>query len=97
MCLDAVLVKFLFNLHCQSIMDVEACKNVAPEKKVDCRWGKWDWAPCSVTCGKGIQKGIKRVEVPAQKGGKPCTPSVLYLVDERPCNKRCPRKYFFVF
>ena len=93
MCLDAVLVKFLFNLHCQSIMDVEACK----KKKVDCQWGKWDWAPCSVTCGKGIQKGIKRVEVPAQKGGKPCTPSVLYLVDERPCNKRCPRKYFFVF
>ena len=69
------------NSHSQGVINVEACLPPA----VDCRWGQWEYGSCSVTCGGGIQTGIRRVIIQAENGGTPCVGPSL---DERACNQQ---------
>ena len=69
------------NSHSQGVINVEACLPPA----VDCRWGQWEYGSCSVTCGGGIQTGIRRVIIQAENGGSPCVGPSL---DERACNQQ---------
>ena len=55
----------------------------------DCKWGEWEYDSCSVTCGDGTKRGIRRVMVQASNGGKPCIGSSL---NTQPCRSgvSCP-------
>ena len=68
-------------------MDVEACK------AVNCQWSQWEYQPCGVTCGEGVQIGMRRVLVQPTNGGKTCDGPALKTT---PCKSpaRCPRMYF---
>ena len=41
-------------------------------KTVDCEFGEWEYLPCSVTCGEGIQIGHRNIVQQAENGGMDC-------------------------
>jgi len=44
---------------------------------VDCTLGDWsEWAPCTVTCGKGSQTRLRGIRLGPASGGKGCDPKL---------------------
>lgn len=41
------------------------------ECPVDCQWSEWDYGPCSVTCGEGVQVNVREM-FPEMFGGNAC-------------------------
>eukprot|EP00931_Biecheleriopsis_adriatica_P068777 TRINITY_DN4268_c1_g1_i1.p1 TRINITY_DN4268_c1_g1~~TRINITY_DN4268_c1_g1_i1.p1 ORF type:complete len:2284 (+),score=382.55 TRINITY_DN4268_c1_g1_i1:32-6853(+) len=51
----------------------------------DCVWAAWDhWSGCSCTCGGGLKRRNRVIEVTPREGGDPCSPSDKSEV--APCN-----------
>ena len=51
----------------------------------DCQWAAWDaWSGCSCTCGGGLKRRARTVEVAPRAGGDLCEPSEKSQVE--PCN-----------
>ena len=52
--------------------------------RVHCKWGNFGkWSQCSVTCGEGMQTGIRSILRRPRNGGRRCRGSKFMV---RPCN-----------
>ena len=50
----------------------ENCKRTCGNCPIDCQWSKWQYGPCSKTCGSGVKVISRTEKVKAQNGGRPC-------------------------
>eukprot|EP00927_Polykrikos_kofoidii_P048726 TRINITY_DN42941_c0_g1_i1.p1 TRINITY_DN42941_c0_g1~~TRINITY_DN42941_c0_g1_i1.p1 ORF type:complete len:1553 (+),score=204.95 TRINITY_DN42941_c0_g1_i1:74-4660(+) len=58
--------------------EIARCEEVpCVNEKQDCVWKGWStWSTCSKSCGAGIQRRSRYVEIAPKGGGKPCDPLV---------------------
>ena len=58
--------------------------NISSIRTVHCKWGDFGkWSKCSVTCGEGMQTGIRSILRRPRNGGRRCRGSKFMV---RPCN-----------
>lgn len=67
-----------------SLKEMKDCEN-EPCPIRDCQWAAWDhWSGCSCTCGGGLKRRARIVEVAPRAGGALCEPSD--KLEVVPCN-----------
>lgn len=67
-----------------SLKEMRDCQE-APCPIRDCQWAAWDeWSGCSCTCGGGLKRRARTVEVAPRAGGDLCEPSEKSQARDRP-------------
>ena len=96
-----ILAKKCLKKAIQSWEEMKSVRNelivvVCPLISVDCKWGIWtSWAPCTMSCGGGIQRATRVILVQPQYGGRDCVGG---MTKEQSCNtNRCPCFFQDVF
>ena len=75
----------------RAVAKVENCPSSNITCPRSCEWGDWNtnWTDCSVTCGDGVQRRTREINVTSEGGGKNCTDKD--ALQSKSCNLReCP-------
>merc|ERR550525_298102 len=78
-------------LDCGVTVEERPCETQSCDR--DCILGQWtDWAPCSMACGGGLQKRVRKVVEPIMAQGRCPTPDSADRLQMQTCNSQeCQR------
>merc|ERR1719401_964769 len=70
---------------CDATMVEQPCNSGSCDR--DCTLETWtEWEPCSMACGGGLQKRIRKVDIPIRANGKCPNPDHADRMQWQPCN-----------